>query len=126
MARTNVVAQTLSGSYPALPVTSGTDLAEQAATGSGGSSGQYTALVSGKTCVLAHNTDGGAPHGVAFTSVADAQNRTGDINPGAVYSLAAATIHIFGPFQSTGWTNGGQLWFEADSASVKFAVLTLP
>lgn len=120
MARVLVAAQTLPGSYPTLPVTPGSDLSEQAADAS---LFQYTPLVAGKTVVIAHNTDSGA-HTVTFTSVADAQNRTGDIT---AYSLAAGHVRAFGPFLSAGWVQDGtQLWFAANDATVKFIVLTLP
>jgi hypothetical protein len=82
----------------------------------------YTPLTNGKTYLLAQNTDSGA-HTVTITSVADNLNRVGDIT---AYSLAAGVIAQFGPFQSVGWSNGGQLWFQADNALVKFAVVTLP
>lgn len=119
MARVLVQAQTLAGAYPALPVTSATDLAMQAADPS---LYNYTPLVSGKTVLIAQNTDSG-PHNVTVSSVVDPQNRLGDI----VEALPAAGLHIYGPFQNPGWAQAGsQLWFAAADVTVKFAVVTLP
>ena len=121
MARVLVAAQTLPGAYPALPLGAGSrTLALQAADAT---NFQYTPLVSGKTVVIAENTDTGA-HTVTFTSVPDNQNRPGDIT---AYSIAAGVVAIFGPFATLGWNQaGGQLWFQANDATVKFAVITLP
>jgi len=120
VARVLVAAQTTPGSYPALqPAPGSLAIAMQAADAS---LFNYTPLNNGKTYLLAQNTDSGA-HTVTITSVADTLGRTGDITS---YSLAAGVIAQFGPFQTIGWTNGGQLWFQADNALVKFAVITLP
>lgn len=118
MARVLVAAQTLPGAYPSLPLGVGSRvLSEQVADPT---NFQYTPLVDGKTVVIVHNTDTGA-HTVSFTSVPDALNRSGDITS---YSVAAGVIAIFGPFKLAGWSNGGQLWFQANDATVKFAVIT--
>ena len=93
----------------------------------------YALLATGKTFLLAMNTDSGA-HTVTVSSVADEKNRKGDIT---AYSLAAITgttpvIAQFGPFQNPGWltptdgTTPAGLWFAASDATVKFAVITLP
>jgi hypothetical protein len=120
MARVLVAAQTLPGAYPTLPVGAGTrTLTFQVADPS---NLQYTPLVSGKTVIVCYNTDSSA-HTVTFTSVADSLNRVGDIT---AYSIAAGVIAIFGPFQTAGWSNGGQVWFQANDATVKFAVITNP
>lgn len=129
MARVLVAAATgiPPGSYPTLQPSAGSlALSWQAADPS---LFQYTPLVSGKTVVLAMNTDSGA-HTVTFSSVVDSPfKRTGDIT---AYSLAAITgttpvVAVFGPFLSGGWSQAGaQLWFQADDATVKFAVITLP
>jgi hypothetical protein len=121
-----VAAQTFPGSYPALQPGAGTlAFAWQAADAS---LFQYTPLVSGKTVVLAMNTDVTNPYTVTFTSVVDGQNRTGDIT---AYSLPAETgttpvVAAFGPFSSLGWAQvGTQLWFQASNAAIKFVVLTI-
>jgi hypothetical protein len=125
VARVLVAAATTPGSYPALPVGAGSlALAFQAADVA---LKQYTPLITGKTYILAQNTDSGA-HTVTISSVADEKNRKGDITS---YSLAAGVIAQFGPFVTAGWltpTDGATpagLWFEANDATVKFAVVTL-
>ena len=80
---------------------------------------------SGKEIVIAHNS-GAAPHAVTITSKAHAPSgRTGDITTEAI---AAGEIRVYGgPFPTNGWRQtDGQLYFEADSAEVKFGVIRLP
>lgn len=88
------------------------------------SNGNYVAIVNGKTLLLAFNSDTSA-HTVTLTSVADGQNRTGDIT---AYSIAAAKIATFGPFTSLGWnqTSPAGLWIDGNSALILLAVITLP
>ena len=123
MARVLVAAQTPPGAFPSLPVTPGSRaLSEQAADTS---LGNYTTIVSGKTLVLAHNTDLGA-HTVTFTSVVDGQNRSGDIT---AYSIAAGVTALFGPFVTTpvGWSQAspaGSLWMDANDPTIKWIVIT--
>ena len=121
MARVLVAAQTLPGAYPTLQPGAGSrTLTYQAADAS---LFQYTPLVAKKTVVIAQNTDSGA-HTVTFTSVVDQYNRTGDITS---YSVGAGVEAIFGPFDAPGWAQAGnQLWFQANDATVKFAVISLP
>ena len=133
MARVLVAAQTIVTNpfYPTLQPGAGSLAAAfQAADAS---LKNYTPLVPGKTLLLAMNTDSGA-HTVTVSSVADTFKRKGDIT---AYSLAAITgttpvIAILGIFAIAGWltpTDGATpagLWFESDSALVKFAVITLP
>jgi hypothetical protein len=124
MARVLVAAQTPLASpyFPATPLGAGTaTLAEQAADVA---LKNYAPIVTGKTYILAHNTDVGA-HTVTFTSIVDAQNRTGDIT---TYSIAAGGVAWFGPFVTSpaGWSqSGNQVWFEANDATVKFVNLTV-
>lgn len=76
--------------------------------------------LTGDELVVAHNTDSGA-HTVTITSIADSNGRTGNI---ASYSLAAGDYVVFGPFEMDGWRQAdGALYFEADSATVKFGVI---
>ena len=124
MARVLVAPQTPPGAFPSLPVTPGSRaLSEQAADPA---LGNYTPIVSGKTLILAHNTDSGA-HTVTFTSVVDGQNRSGDIT---AYSIAAGAIALFGPFVTvpTGWAQStpaaSSLWMDANDATIKWIVLT--
>ncbi len=80
------------------------------------------ATASGNDLILAHNT-GAAPHTITITSIADVMGRTGDIS---AYSLGAGEYALFGPHKGDGWTQtDGKLYFEADHAEVKFAVVQL-
>jgi hypothetical protein len=120
MARVLVAAQVAPGAYPVVTANS-RDLAMQAADPS---LKNYTPLVEGKTLLIAQNTDSGA-HTVTITSIVDAFNRTGDVT---AYSLGAGELAIFGPFKEAGWkhldTGEVGIWFEANDATVKFAVVT--
>lgn len=124
MARVLVAPQTPPGSYPALQPGAGTlAVTFQAADAT---NFNYTPLTSGKTFLLAMNPDSSA-RTVTITSIEDGQNRTGDIT---AYSIPAVTgttpvVAMFGPFQTLGWSNSGQLWFQASNAAVLFAVLTV-
>ena len=79
--------------------------------------------LTGKEILLVRNTDAGA-HTVTVTSAPNARNRTGHIT---AYALAAGKTAAFGPFDTNGWVqSGAKLYFEADDATVEFAVLRLP
>jgi hypothetical protein len=119
MARTNILAQYLIGAYPALPLASGE--ADLMFTATDDPTSLYSIIVSNKTTLLAYNTDSVA-HTVTIGSVADVQNRTGDI----VYSVAAGKVAAFGPFQTPGWSNAGNLNIDIDNAMLRLAVITLP
>lgn len=120
MARTNLVAQTLPGAYPTLPV--GVGSRELTTVAMDVVNGNDTAIVDGKTVVLFYNSDSGA-HTVTFTSAADSLGRTGDIT---AYSIAAGRLAIFGAFKLVGWTHSGKLQIDASDVTVKVAVITLP
>jgi hypothetical protein len=80
-------------------------------------------VASGNDLIIAHNS-GASPYTVTVTSVADDEGRSGDIT---VYSIAAGTIAILGPFKRHGWAQtNGMIYLEAENASVKFGVLALP
>lgn len=120
MARVLIAAQTTPGAYPTLPISANSrDLSMQAGDNA---LGNYTAIVEGKTLVIAQNTDSGA-HTVTFTSAADTYNRTGDITS---YSIGAGELALFGPFKALGWSNAGNLDIDCNDNTVKFAVITLP
>jgi hypothetical protein len=123
MARINITAQTLAGSYPELPVGAGS--ADLVWTPASVALKNDTSLVVAKTVLLARNVAASASHNVTISSVPDSAGRTGDIGP---YVLAAGKVARFGAFISPGWgaPTTGRLQFEADSAEVEFAVLTLP
>jgi hypothetical protein len=110
----------LIGSYPTLPIAAGG--ADIAFTAADVTNGNQTPLTNSKTVIIAYNTDTVAHH-VTISSVADSLSRTGDITS---YSVAADKVSAFGPFQTTGWANSGNLLFSADSALIGFAVINLP
>jgi len=102
----------------------------------GGASGQGAALVleaadvanknafqlTGSEVIVARNTDGANPHNITITSVADDIGRTGDITE----QIAAGAIRVYGRLQLEGWLQSdGQLYLEADDASVEFGVIQL-
>lgn len=85
-------------------------------------SNQNSFKATGREIVVAHNTDS-AGHTVTINSVADPYNRTEDISS---YSIPAGEIHIFGPFQNTGWIQSdGYIYLEADDSTVEFSVIKL-
>jgi hypothetical protein len=78
---------------------------------------------SGNDLIVAQNTDSGA-HNITITSVVDQYNRLGSITS---ESIAAGAIRIYGPFKRDGWMQtDGNVYLQADSALVKFGVITLP
>lgn len=71
--------------------------------------------------LLAINTHATTPYNVTVTSAPDSHGRTNDLVESAI---AAGQILIFGPFTRDGWRQtDGSLYFEADNAAVKFAVI---
>lgn len=79
-------------------------------------------VLTGKEIVIAHNTGVGAAT-VTINSVAYL-GRTGDI---AADSIAAGAMHIYGPFDLRGWKQSdGNLYLEASSTDIDFAVITIP
>jgi hypothetical protein len=121
MARTNIVAQSLIGAYPALPIAPGG--ADPSLTSTTDPTDRVTALIDSKTVVLAHNSDT-APHTITFTSALDSLNRAGDIT---AYQVDAGDISIFGPFKAVGWQQSGALLFiDTSDPHVQLAVITLP
>lgn len=121
MSRTTIVAQSLLGSYPTLPIDSGG--ADLIFTATDDPTDRETTIVENKTLVLGYNTDSGA-HTVTFTSVVDSPyNRTGDI---AAYSVAAGKVAAFGPFKSAGWSHTGKLYIDVSDPTLRLAVITLP
>ena len=123
MARTDVPAQTLAGSYPAMPAGLVAGAADLTWTAANVSDKNDTELATYKTLVLARNVGATTARHVTFTSTTDGFGRTGDIT---AYAIAAGKVARFGPFGPEGWAVGGRLEFEADHVDVQFAVLTLP
>jgi hypothetical protein len=72
--------------------------------------------------VIVQNTHAATLYTCTITSKADGLGRTGDIGP---YDLAATEIAAFLLFRS-GWRqDDGMLYFEANNAAVKFAVIPI-
>lgn len=118
MPRTAVTKTPLVGPYPALPVTA-TSLDVAFAAADVGNSNQFVA--SGNDLLLVWNS-GGSPYTFTVNSVADGQNRTGDIT---TYSVAAGVISAI-RLQNTGWRQtDGNIYIAASNAAVKFAVIPL-
>lgn len=75
--------------------------------------------LTGREILLAQNTDT-APHNVTVSSVADPMGRTADITD----AIPAGDVRVYGGFPTTGWLQeDGNLYFQADSNTVHFAVL---
>jgi hypothetical protein len=130
MARTNIVANaagvSLLTSYPTLPI--GSDAATPSFTSTSDVAiSRQTALIDGKTMVLAYNS-GTIAHTISFTSIVDSLNRAGDIETYSVKPASAAVpIAIFGPFKSPGWAQTGNVLFiDYSDKELQVAVLTLP
>lgn len=128
MPRTTITAFTPLGAYPSLPIDAGAatlapiaaDVANKNQTPFGDAD---------EILILAANTDNGGAHTVTVTSAPDTLKRTGDIT---AYSIVAAPganenkAAVLGPFKRAGWQQPDKmLYFEADSASVKFVVIKL-
>lgn len=111
--------------YPATPLTATT--AGMTMTTGDASNGHVTPIVDGKTVVMAINTDTMTARTITITSVADGQNRKGDIT---AYSMPAGglIIHSFGPFKQAYWNQSSPagLWIDVSNAAVLLAVVTLP
>lgn len=122
MARTTLTAQTLAGAYPVMPTGLVAGSADLIWTAANVADKNETALVAGKTVVLARNVAASASHTVTFTSCPDGYKRIGDMGP---YTVAAGKVALFGPFGADGWSLGGLLQFEANHADIQFVVLTL-
>lgn len=123
MARSPVTVQTPLGPYPALPlVADSADLAMTALTGSSGSNGNQAAFGNyNRLLCIFQNTDATAKT-FTISSLAGSNtfNRSGDITG---YSLAAGELaHIF--VERNGWIQSdGNLYFEANSALMKAAII---
>lgn len=120
MPRVTIAAQSLIGSYPALPLAA--TAADLMFTATDDPISRSTPIVNAKTVLLALNTDS-TPHTVTITSAVDAQGRKGDIS---TYSVVAGHLAAFGPFQTAGWSTGGILLIDTDSPLLRLAVVQLP
>lgn len=120
MPRTVIATEAPAGPYPTLPLAAdAADLTFVPADVSNLNAADFGTKP--RMLVLVQNSDAVNPETVTFTSRADTLNRTGDI---AEYSIGAGEIAAF-LFERNGWRqDDGNLYFEASSADVRFAVLT--
>lgn len=73
--------------------------------------------------VLYCRNSGAAPHNLTVTSSEDSHGRTNDLTQ----AIAAGAVVLLGPFARDGWAQaGGQLWFEGDSADLRWAAVRIP
>lgn len=108
------------GPYPSLPVAANAlDLTMTAAD----ATNKQQVLFNGPKLILAQNTHASTAYTVTFTSKGDNRNRTGDVTS---YQLEAGDIIAFKIDNAEGWQQAdGYLYFEANNAAVKFAVINL-
>lgn len=116
MARTTLTRTTPLGPYPSLqPAADALDGVWTAADVA--NKNQF--VLDGPVLVQFWNS-GASPYTVTLTSIADQQNRTGDIT---AYSLAAGDIASILIDQTAGWKQtDGYMYLEASNAAVKFNV----
>lgn len=121
MARQLLTAISPIGSYPVTPLTANSaDLTFTAAN----PTDKEQVAASGKDLILVWNTHAANPYTVSFDSVKDEKNRVGDID---AYSIGAGEIACFGPFKQAGWMQSdGNIYFEAENAAIKYAVIRVP
>jgi hypothetical protein len=121
MARTNIVAQTPPGAYPATPIGAGD--ADIGYTSTSDPTDRSTALVDTKTFVVVYNSDDTLAHTITITGALDSLNRRGDIT---AYSVDALENAMFGPFKTIGWATGGLLLIDVSDPKLQVAIITLP
>lgn len=115
MARTTITKTTAPGSYASAGVALVLTAADVA--------NMNQVAAQGNDLVIAQNTDASG-HTVTITSAPDPFGRSGNI---AAEAIAAGAIRIYGPFKLDGWIQtDGFLYFQADNALVKLAVVKLP
>lgn len=107
--------------YPSLqPAANALDFAWTAAGADYADGASFT--LTGKEILLVYNPDS-STHTVTISSVADPMQRTGNITS---YVVGIGEYAVFPQFQREGWVQSdGKLYFAADNALVKFAVLRL-
>lgn len=120
MARTNIAVQAPGALLGGSPSAGALTLTWTAAD----TSNNNMADLTGKEVLLAWNTHASTGYTVTVTSVVDRNGRTGDITS---YALAAGEIACIGPIQTEGFqqtgTDKGKIYFQANNAAVKFAVV---
>ena len=120
MSRTNIAAQTPLGPFPAGGAVGAGALKINWAAADVSNHNEF--ILSGKEVLLVWNTDTGA-HNLTLTSAPDQRGRSADVSG---YSIPAGEIHAFSFRQGAdGWQQtDGHVFFQADDATVKFAVLS--
>lgn len=119
MARTVITPQSVPGSYPGTIAANGANFTWAAADVT--NKNQF--ISTGRELLLVKNDDAGVQT-ITINSVQDPYKRTGDISS---YSLGTLIFAVFGPFPVLGWMQSdSNIYLEASSANVKFAVLKLP
>lgn len=119
MARTAITPQNVPGSYPGTIAANGADFTWAAADVT--NKNQF--ISTGRELLLVKNDDVAAQT-ITINSAQDPYKRTGDISS---YSLGIAEFAVFGPFPVLGWIQSdSNIYLEASSANIKFAVLKLP
>ena len=119
MGRTTLTRTTPLGPYPTLqPAADSLDIVMTAADVANGN--QF--VLDGSVLLLIQNS-GASPFTVTLTSIADPQNRTGDVT---AYSLAAGDISAFKLDQVAGWRQSdGNFYLSASNAGIKFGIIRL-
>lgn len=121
MARLDLTPTALLSSYPTLPISANALDVLFTAAGADFADGAGFTLTEDEI-LLAYNPDSAA-HTITISSKADAYNRTGDIS---AYSLGAGEFCVFPQLKKDGWIQSdNKLYFAADNALVRFAVLRL-
>ena len=78
----------------------------------------------GREVIIVQNTHASTTYTYTLTSVADERGRTLDIT---TQNIVAGAIHVIGPLSSQGWRQtNGYIYMQANNASVKWGVITLP
>ncbi|MBI2758794.1 MAG: hypothetical protein HYX49_08960 [Chloroflexi bacterium] len=120
MARTALTKYNALGAFPSLPLSAtAADLTMAAAD----TVNKNQCVATGNDLIIVWNS-GVSPYTVTVTSAPTPHTkRSGDIT---AYSVAAGVISVLGPFIKDGWMQtDGNLYFEANNAAVKFAVVAL-
>lgn len=119
MARTTLTRTTPLGPFPTLqPAADALDVTLTAAD----VVNNNQILLDGPMLIIAHNS-GASARTLTLTSLADPQNRTGDIS---AYSIGAGEVAAFKIDAYSGWRQtDGYLYLQANNAEVKIGAIRL-
>lgn len=120
MPRVTLTPITPLGPYPSLPLSANAaDITWTAAD----ATNKQQVLFNGPKLILARNSHASTAYTVTLTSKVDSRNRTGDVT---AYQVDAGDTMFFKIDNAEGWQQSdGYLYFEANNASVLFAVINL-